>query len=385
MSRRRLRVVVGGMMCAVPRQGGATWAVLQYILGLKKLGHDVWFVEPLHRSQLRPQGVDLASSDNVRYLQHVVEQFGLADRWALALDAQALDGPASSDLDNVAPPVDVVLDIAGCLVDTEVFARAAVRVYLDLDPCFTQMWQAYEGIDMHLAGHTHAVTVGLRVGRPECIVPTLGLDWIHTLPPVVLDHWPVIPPAEGGAFTTIANWRGYGSIRHGDVFYGQKAHSVRDLVSLPLRTRQHLEIALAIDPGETNDLALLDRNGWCRVDPAVVACDPDSYRAFIQSSKAELGLAKSGYVQSRCGWFSDRSACYLASGRPVAVHDTGLAAIVPLGDGIVAFDDAESAAAAIADIAGDYQRHCVAARSFAETWLDSDRVLATLLSSVGVT
>ncbi|MCU1380043.1 MAG: hypothetical protein JWN29_3026 [Acidimicrobiales bacterium] len=385
MTRQRLRVVVSGMMCAVPSQGGATWAVLQYILGLRRLGHEVWFVEPLRPAQLRPRGVDAASSDNVRYLQTVLEPFGLADRWALALDDGALEGPGAPSLGPASPPADVIFDVAGGLANKQVFERARARVYLDLDPCFTQMWQAYEGVDMRLAGHTHAATVGLQVGRPNCVVPTLGLEWIHTRPPVVLDEWPVAPPAAEAAWTTIANWRGYGSILHDGVFYGQKAHSVRQLVSLPTRTAERIEIALAIDAGETNDLDLLNRHGWRPVNPATIACDPGSYRAFIQSSKAEVGLAKSGYVQSRCGWFSDRSACYLASGRPVVVQDTGLSEVLPLGHGIVPFDDVETAAAAIAEVAGDYERHCVAAREFAETWLESDRVLGALLSCVGVT
>ena len=266
------------------------------------------------------------------------------------------------------------------LRDERLLGEIPVRVYLDLDPAFNQLWHAVQGIDMRFDGHTHFATVGLALGTPGCAVPTCGRDWIPTLPPVVLDRWPVAEALERDALTTVANWRGYGSIEHEGVLYGQKAHSLRRLVDLPRRTPQRLELALAIHEGEQPDLAALAEHGWRLVDPVEAAGTPERYRRFVQGSKAELGIAKSGYVASRCGWFSDRSACYLASGRPVIAQETGFSAHLPTGEGLFAFETAEDVLAAIDALRSGYERHRRAARALAEEHLDSDAVLTRLLA-----
>lgn len=259
-----------------------------------------------------------------------------------------------------------------------------MRVYLDLDPAFTQLWHAAENIDMRFAGHTHFVTVGLNVGRPGCDVPACGRDWLTTLQPVVLEHW---PPGEGivyDALTTVANWRGYGSVEYGGRFYGQKAHSLRPLFELPTLTDEKFVLALAIHPGEHADLAALARNKWNLLDPSRVTPAPADYRRFVRSSKAEFGFAKSGYVVSRCGWFSDRSACYLASGRPVVAQETGFGEHLPTGAGLFAFETASEVVEHIRTLNADYARHARAARAVAAEFFDSDKVLPRLLSQVGV-
>jgi hypothetical protein len=212
-------------------------------------------------------------------------------------------------------------------------------------------------------------------------VPTSGIDWIPTVPPVVLSHWPVA--GDGDAFTTIGNWRGYGSVEHEGVQYGQKAHSMRNFMSLAARTDARFLLALDIHPDETPDVEALDRNGWQIVPPATVAADPDAYREFIAGSLAELGIAKSGYVLSRCGWFSDRSACYLASGKPVVAQDTGFGAFLPTGTGLLAFASEDDALAAVEDVRSDHARHARAAREIAEERLDSRTVLTRFLEQVG--
>jgi hypothetical protein len=259
-----------------------------------------------------------------------------------------------------------------------------VRLYLDLDPGFTQLWQSAEGIDMGFAGHTHFATVGLALGGSGSRVPTCGLDWITTPQPVVLAEWPCATHLERDALTTVANWRGYGSILAGGVFYGQKAHSLRRFLDLPRRTGCRFQLALAIDSGEPKDLAALADNGWELLDPGAVAGSPAAYRRFVQGSRGELGIAKSGYVEGRCGWFSDRSVCYLASGRPVVAQDTGFADVLPVGAGLFAFTTGEDVGVALEELARDYEGHRRAARALAEEIFDSDRVLPRLLSRVGV-
>src|SRR5262249_3192193 len=234
-------------------------------------------------------------------------------------------------------------------------------------------------IDMRLAGHSHLVTIGQRIGHADCAVPTCGLRWLTTPQPIVLAHWPVAERIKYDGLTTVGNWRGYGSIEHGGVFYGQKAHSLRQYITLPTRTKDKFFLALAIHPDEVQDLAALARNDWCLINPGEVASTPASYQQFIQGSRAEFGIAKSGYVTARCGWFSDRSICYLASGRPVVAQDTGFVDSLPTGEGLFAFKSMDDILSSLDALAGDYRRHARAARSIAEEYFDSDQVLARLL------
>jgi hypothetical protein len=379
------RIVVSGMIAAVPGQGGATWAVLQYLLGLARLGHEVFFVEALNGDALRPVGVPLAQTVNARYCRQVLQEHGLDRSWALMRrDTGETAGLSRRELSQIEEGTSVLLDISGTLAGEDLFSRVPVRVYLDVDPAFTQVWDA-QGIDMGLAGHTHFVTVGQSIGSPGCPVPTGGRSWISTWQPVVLDEWPVGDVIARDGFTTVANWRGYGSVEHDGVHYGQKAHALRTFMTLPTRTREGLLLALAIDDGEVGDLAALRANEWQLLDPAEVAGSPSAYRAFVRGSKAEFGIAKTGYVASRSGWFSDRSACYLAAGRPVLAQDTGFSRHLPTGTGLVAFDSLDDVLTGIATIAGDYERHAGAARALAEEYFGSDRVLTRLLREVGAT
>jgi hypothetical protein len=312
-----------------------------------------------------------------------VERFGLGDRAALLVrDSTRTVGLPYDRLRRFARDADVVLNVAGMLRDDALLDAIPVRVFLDLDPGFNQLWHTVDGVDMGLDRHNRFATVGLSVGAPGCAVPTCRRPWIATLPPVVLDLWPPAGAATRGAFTTVANWRGYGSIRWRGVHYGQKAHAVRALIDLPERAGAPLALALAIHPGEGADLAALRRHGWRLVDPVAAAGSPDAYAAFVRGSRGELGVAKSGYVASRCGWFSDRSACYLASGRPVVAQDTGWSRHIPAGDGLLAFTTAEDAAEAMQRVAGDEPRHRRAARALAEDLFDAGKVLPRLLDAV---
>jgi hypothetical protein len=211
-------------------------------------------------------------------------------------------------------------------------------------------------------------------------VPTCGRAWITTLQPIVLAHWPVAGPTAQRALTTVGHWRAYGSIEHGGVHYGQKAHALRPLLELPRRSGARFALALGIHPDERRDLAALGEPGWELLDPARVACTPDAYARFVRGSWAEFGLAKSGYAAARCGWFSDRSVCYLASGRPVLALDTGFEPDIPTGAGLLAFSTVEEAVGGGDDLRGDYERHRRGARALAEDLFDSDRVLGRLLA-----
>jgi hypothetical protein len=366
-------VIVSGMIAATPWQGGATWAVLQYLLGLRRLGCDVRFIEPIEDRERIP-------AESVRYLRETMERFGLDGRWALVSRSGAEPiGLSRSDLRELACGTDVLLSVSGMLADPDVLDAVPVRAYLDLDPAFNQLWHAVEGVDMRFDAHTHFVSVADAIGNPECPIPDCGREWLPTLPPVVLDEWPVASGREDRALTTVGHWRSYGSIHHGGVHYGQKVHSLRPLLDLPRRTRARFELALAIHPDEVDDLAALEEQGWAILDPARVVATPDDYRRFVQGSWAEFGLAKLGYAVSDSGWFSDRSACYLASGRPVIAQDTGFERRLPPGAGLFAFTTADQVVAAIEELERDYELHRGVARELAVEHLDSDRVLGSLL------
>ena len=365
-----MRNLVSGMVAGTPGQGGAAWAVLQYVLGLRRLGHDVVLVEPA-----APTAATLA------YFEDVVARFGLQDRAALLDPATgACSGMTREQVVELAAGADLLLNISGLLADDELLGAIGVRAFVDLDPAFTQLWCAAEGLDMGFDRHNRFVTIGGRIGSDGCGVPTCGRDWITTLQPIVLEHWPLAERIEHAALTTVGNWRAYGSIVHGGRHYGQKAHALRRLLDLPERASAPFALALGIHRDERRDLAALHHYGWELLDPAVVAGSPAAYADFVRGSWAEFGLAKSGYVASACGWFSDRSICYLASGRPVLALDTGFAADIPAGDGLIAFLTVDEAAAGVEALRSDYRRHRGAARALAEDLFDSDRVLRRLLA-----
>ncbi len=269
----------------------------------------------------------------------VAERFGLDDRWALLACRHRTRRPGSptSELRAVARDADVLINISGILTDEDLVSAGAAYVSTSTSTPPSTSSGTRQGIDMRFGGHTHFVTVGQAIGTPACPVPTCGLDWIPTVPPVVLEHWPRARADAGagaGAFTTVGNWRGYGSVEHEGSHYGQKAHSMRELMAHPDAHRRGrcARPSTSIPARRPTSRRSTATAGSCST-PRPSPHDPDSYRAFIAGSRAELGVAKSGYVLSRCGWFSDRSACYLASGRPVLAQDTGFAGLPADGRG----------------------------------------------------
>jgi hypothetical protein len=378
-----MTIIVSGMIAADPHQGGATWAVLQYVLGLRGLGHEVILIEPLTPPKSRPADWKFETCQSAAYFQRVVKEFGLEKKAALLLaGTERTIGLGYAELQAIARKADVIFNISGMLADEALLATIPRRVYLDLDPAFIQIWQSEYGIDMRMDAHTHFVTVGQSIGMADCPVPTCGRQWIPTAQPVLLDEWPAANGVKHDALTTVGNWRGYGSVEFQGQHYGQKAHSLRAFFPLPRHTDEKLAPALAIHPKETADLEALVENGWTILDPARVAGTPGNYRDFIQASKGEFGIAKSGYVLSGCGWFSDRSVCYLASGRPVIAQDTGFTRWLPTGEGVIPFTTMEDAVSAIESMNRDYPRHARAARFIAEEHFDSRKVLPRLLQKL---
>ncbi len=369
-----MKILLAGMVAGDPWQGGASWAVLQYVAGLRSLGHEVVLVEPVDAPALRPEG---PVARYFRSLPSLSEKAALLDKGS----GQTLGLPFA-ELVRFARDADLLINVSGMLRDERLLEPIPTRLFLDLDPGFNQAWEA-SGEEMGMDLHTHFATVGGRVGRAGCPIPTCGRSWIQTLPPVALEYWPApaAPPVRD-AFTSVGHWRSYGSIEQGGVRYGQRAHSMRELIDLPGLTQARIQLALGIHPDEEGDLDALVANGWELLDPLEVAASPDDFAAFVRGSKGELCVAKSGYVSSRSGWFSDRSACYLASGRPVVAQDTGFPDLLPTGEGLLAFTSSAEAAAALDEVAAEPVRHGRAARALAEQCLDARKVLSRLLERV---
>lgn len=372
-------VVVAGALAQRPGYGGHTWVFLQYLLGFRRLGYEVVFVDWLSEEMC---GCPVAESEGARYLDRVMERFGLGRDYALLDErGESVAGIDRAGLRDRLSRSSFLLNVMGYLDDEELLATAPRRVFLDIDPGFAQMWHDL-GLADPFTGHDVFVTIGENVGRPGCPIPTCGLDWFRTRQPLVLDLWPE-QSSTGGRFTTVGSWRGaYGPIEWDGRTYGLRVHEFRKFVALPDISGLSFELALDIDDAETRDLHLLRAHGWELVDPGRVARDPVVYQRYVASSKAEFVVAKNLYVDTRNGWFSDRSACYLASGKPVVAQDTGLDGLYPLGEGLLTFRTVEEAAAAVHEIAGDYRLHARVARELAEAYFDSDLVLTNLVDVV---
>ena len=381
-------VVLAGALAQRPRRAGHAWVFLNWLLGLRSLGFDVLFVDRLEAEMLEESIHSVEGSRQWSWLCTVLTTAGFGGDFALLCDRnrRCLGMERAELLERCRRSI-VLFNFMGYLDDEELLGAAGARVFVDLDPGFPQMWHAL-GLHDSFAGHDAFVTVGLALCDSTSRVPTCGRRWLTTPPPIDLAAWPAAPARSGAAtrMTTVATWRGpFGPIEYEGTTYGLRAHEHRAFWDLPrMMPEIRCEVALDIEASDGRDTALLERGGWFVVDPIDVASSPAAYQRYLRDSDAELAVAKGIYVRSRGGWFSDRSACYLASGRPVVAQDTGFSKHLPSGEGLFSFTSSEEAAACAADVAGDLARHSDAARQIALECLDAKKVLSSLLDRLGV-
>lgn len=365
--------VVAGALANKPGNGGEAWVRMSWVDGLLACGLDTWFVE-----ELSPSAWGGETARCVEWFAAVEERFGMDGR-AILLDAdstEVLHGPTSL------PEGDLLVNISGH--SRTLLGSCRRRAYVDIDPGYTQIWHL-QGADLGLGRHDVHFTVGQNVGHPGCAVPDAGFAWWAVLPPVVLDDWPAAPPCAVDRFTTVASWRGgFAPVEHDGVRYGVKAHEFRRFIDLPQRIPATLEVALDIHDADHADRRRLEDLGWRLVDPVVASGDVDRFRAYVHGSPAELSVAQGVYVGTRSGWFSDRTARYLASGRPALVQDTGFGSDLVTGEGLVTFRTVDEAVAGAADIRSRPDEHAAASRRFAEQHLDAMVVLPRFLEQAGV-
>ncbi len=367
-----------------PGFGGHAWAFLQYALGFEELGYDPILIDRLSADMVagpdgRPSVAARARAES--WFREVTAWAGLSERSALLLDDGSTIGLERSRLKELVAAAPFLLDVMGFLDDPELTEAARIRVFLDVDPGFTQIWQDNGEADL-FGSHDRHLTVGANIGSPGCSIPTCGRTWIPIRPPVALSRC-AAAPIEANAFRTVASWRGpFDPVQLGSERLGLRVHEFRKFVGLPGQVGARFEIALEIDPADEADVQLLRGGGWDLLDPRSAAGSPASYEEFIRASGAEISIAKNVYVDTRSGWFSDRSACFLAAGRPVLAQDTGLGEDLLASDGLFAFSTLDEAIDSAREIEASLGRFGEAARSLAEDVFDSRKILSGMLREI---
>jgi hypothetical protein len=356
-----------------PGYAGHAWAFTQFALGFRELGYDPILIDRL-------SGERSSREREVKWFHEVVASAGLQDRCALLLDDGTTIGLSRDRLRDLIAAAPFVLNIMGFLDDPDLREAARSRVFLDVDPGFTQIWQDRGEADL-LNDHDRFVTVGMNIGSSDCSIPTCGRSWITIRPPVVLSRWP-FAPSTSSSFRSVGTWRGpYDPIWTDERKLGLRVHEFRKFIDLPQRVDAPFELALDIDVADDGDASLLREHGWALLEPQAVAGTMPAYADFVRGSGAEISIAKNIYVDTRSGWLSDRSACFLASGRPVLAQDTGWSAELR-SDGLVPFSTVEEAADGARRIQENLSLRSEAARSLAEEAFDSRKVLGCLLAEL---
>jgi hypothetical protein len=376
-----MNIIVLGYIVRGPL-GGLAWHHLQYVIGLSKLGHDVYFFEDSddYPSCYDPSRNLFGTNPDygIRFAAEAFERTGLGEKWVYH-DAHAGKwlGPAAGKWQAVCESADLLLNISGINPLRSWFVDIPVRALIDTDPVFTQIRHlSDQKARQQAAKHTAFFSFGENILCEGCSIPADGFPWRPTRQPVVLDLWPVMPGPEDGVFTTVMQWDSYKPVQYMGTTYDMKSRSFTPFMDLPQHTESRLELCIGSPsaPG-----SLLRQKGWQLSDPLEITRDPWTYQRYIQSSKGEFTIAKHGYVVSHSGWFSERSAAYLASGRPVVTQETGFSEWLDTGSGVLAFNTLDEAVDSLDDVSSNYAHHSRAARETAEKYFDSRIVLQDLL------
>jgi hypothetical protein len=387
------RIVVLGMMGRTPFAGVA-WQVLHYLEGLRRLGCEVHYVEDTGEWPYDPERNTVTDDPRytLAYIRRLLEWVGLSDRWAYVAPGGEPHGPAAQDLPGLYAQADALINLTGATVLHDEQLAVPLRLYVETDPVLPQIEIALGRPFTRelLDAHTHHFTYGENLGAADCAVPVagLGFEYLPTRQPVVLDWWE--QPANGAPreqlrFTTVASWRQTGKDIEwkGETYYWSKDREFLKLLDLPGRVASGLELALSYD-GDEKVPARLRAHGWAVTDGFGMSREIGPYRDYVRGSPAEFTVAKDQNVRLRSGWFSDRTACYLAAGRPAVTQDTAFGNALPVGEGLLAFTTLDEAVAAIEAIESDYSRHARAASELAREHFAAERVLGRMLAAVGL-
>lgn len=384
------RIVVCGYMIRHPLAGNLL-AYFHYLLGLHRLGHEVVYLEESGWTGSCYNPINRNYNDDPHFGFHIVQTlintYGVnATVCYVNRDTGTVYGADWKELERMLSTADLLLNIGGVCWLPE-FLLCKRRLLIDMDPFFTQIGTfAAEGRNDY---HVY-FSYGVNIGQPNCRIPSDGIEWLPTLPPVVPEIWgsSTIAAIENqdidhadAAFTTIANWNAYGGVTYQGEHYGQKNEEFMRLLELPSHcSPQKLELAVS---GRDTETKSLQKAGWLVRNGGVISADISTYRNYITGSRGEFSVAKHAYVKTRSGWFSDRSVCYLAAGRPAILQDTGFSDWLPTGWGVLAFSSLESAVDCIQRVNADYPAHCLAALELAQTF--SYKVVLPRLLEMAIT
>jgi hypothetical protein len=377
----RLRIIVLGYIIRGPI-GGMAWHHLNYVLGLHHLGHEVYFFEDSddYPSCYDPSTHQISCdpSYGLKFAKDAFDRLGLGGYWAYFDSHESMwQGPAGHIAPSICAEADLLLNVSGVNPIREWLASVPLRVYIDTDPAFTQIRHLTNQSARYRARqHNRFFTFAEAIGSAGCEVPDDGFPWEATRQPIVLDAWKASATAPTRGFTTVMQWDSYPALEYNGTHFGMKSQSFDFVRELPNHVDASLEIAMG---GTTAPRDELSKSGWQIVDPLAITRDPWRYQRYLQDSTGEFSVAKHGYVASHSGWFSERTACYLATGRPAVVQDTGFSRYLPCGSGLWAFDDLKSAAECISNATMNYRRNCQVARELAVEFFDSTKVLTRLL------
>ncbi|MGE5062033.1 MAG: glycosyltransferase [Betaproteobacteria bacterium] len=405
---RKLRLIVMGILGRTPL-AGVSWQVLHFLEGFRRLGHDVYYIEDTGGWAYHPlrTNADHEAEDayeiNLQYavshVARVMSSHGLEDRWAYRSRVDdRIFGLSKTQVSNAFENADALVNLTGSTQLLEEHARVPVRIYIETDPVLPQIEVAQgdrKRIDL-LSAHTHHFTYGENLGAPDCGVPVTRFKYLPIRQPIVLDWWttdaqPVSAlndrPEVRPYFTTIAKWRQPGKDIdwNGETYSWSKHVEFLKFIDLPRCSKQEFELALAWqDEKDQQAIPQLKSHGWRIIDGISLSLDTAPYREYILRSRGEFTVAKDQNIRLRSGWFSDRSACYLAAGKPVVTQDTAFGNILPVGRGLFAFRNMDDILTAIETIEGDYDRHSRAAREIAQEYFATENVLRSLMERVGL-
>jgi hypothetical protein len=388
MVTRRRKVVLLGMMSTMPVAGNV-WLVAQYLIGFERLGFDAYYVEAhgITPTKLMQHPADDGALRAAEFIAGVMRRFDLSNRWAFhSVYEDRHLGLSQHELGDLYASADLLINLHGGTVPRPEHSATGRLIYLETDPVQLQV-ELHTGDDAavtFLEPHVAFFSWGLNYGNPDCRVPQdPRFDFKPTCPPVLLDWWERYAGDVTPWFTTVGNWRQPGHVvLDGETYYWSKDREFLKVIDLPSRANAKFELALSSHTEA--DLALLMAHGWCVRDAHTFSDDLDRYRQYIRESRGEFTAAKDQNVRLRSGWFSERSATYLAAERPVVTQDTGFGNVLPTGAGLFSFATLEDAAEAIEAINGRYEHHRRAARAIAREWFDYRVVLARLLNDVGL-
>jgi hypothetical protein len=371
-----------------PEGGGHFWVYMQYAQGLRRLGCDVYWLENLRRSGDEAQDAARLATFLAR-----MARFGLDGKAILYSERKVYagrrpKGPTGGPYDYLAMPpaaADAVLRRADLLlnfhyaIDPALLACFRRTALVDIDPGLLQFWISRG--QLAVAPHDRYLTTGETVGTPGALIPDCGLPWLRIRPPVCLELWPYAFDPQGEAFTTVSGWQGHDWIREGgSLWENTKRAAFLPFAALPRLTPQPLELALFLTDQDVEERQVMERHGWRIRHSRAVAGTPELYQAYIQRSRGEFSCAKPSCMKFQNAWISDRTLCYLASGKPVVVQHTGPSRVLPNGEGMFRFSTLAEAAEAVATVNADYERHCRAAREIAEAHFDSKQIMERILS-----